>query len=187
MVLLLEMKKNIIQKHIIPQQSVLKAEEQSYGYIDCFQGSFSGEKLQNDIIPVVGIFTSSGPKWAITLMKIRDRIVKSFGLKISGQTTDEQEQPDSIRYAPGSQHGIFKLLSKSQNEVILGEDDKHLDFKVSLLVEPSVDNSYNQLSITTVVKFNNLFGKLYFLPVKPFHKLIVRKLLENVILRLEKE
>jgi len=37
----------------------------------------------------------------------------------------------------------------------------------------------NNVYLTTIVKFHNIWGKLYFAPVKPFHKLIIKTLLEN--------
>lgn len=180
------MKKIIVTEQTeIPRQSILKDKESSFGYIDSFQSSFSGKGTENDIIPVAELFSSSGPKWANSLLKIRDLIVKPFGLKTSEQIAKSPQQPDHMRYEVGSQHGIFKLLYKSENEVVLGQEDTHLDVKVSLLLEPSINESNKTLSITTAVKFNNFFGKLYFLPVKPIHKLIVRKSLENIILQME--
>lgn len=174
----------VTQETKIPEQSVLKAEEQLFDYVDSFQSTFLGNEGNNDIIPIVELFVSSGPKWADTLLEIRNKIVKPFGLKTSDDINEKQKVSDSNRYELGSRHGIFKLLHKTENEIILGEDDKHLNFKVSLLLEP-IHGADKRLSVTTAVKFNNMFGKLYFLPVKPFHKLIVRKTLEGIVKKVE--
>lgn len=179
------MNKTVIRKTGVPEHSILKDEEASFGYIDSFQSSFSGKEKGNDIIPIAELFSSSGPEWANSLLRIRDKIVKPFGLKTADQITDFSEQPDDTRYELGSQHGIFKLFYKRENEVVLGQDDTHLNVRVSLLLESSGNEVNKILSITTAVKFNNLFGKLYFLPVKPIHQLIVRKSLENIVLQIE--
>lgn len=180
------MKKTVIRKTEIPKYSILKDQEVSFDYIDSFQSSFMGKGIDNDIIPIAELFSSSGPEWANNLLRIRDKIVKPFGLKISDPIIESPKQPDNIRYELGSQHGIFKLLYRSENEVVLGQDDTHLNVRVSLLLESSINEiKIKMLSITTAVKFNNLFGKLYFLPVKPFHKLIVRKSLDNIVFQME--
>ena len=43
------------------------------------------------------------------------------------------------------------------------------------------------LTISTTVEYNNWFGKLYFFPVRPFHKLIVPAMLKGIIKKLEKD
>lgn len=69
--------------------------------------------------------------------------------------------------------------------------DKHLTFYVSLWCKVSEANSQT-LRITTIVKYHNRLGKLYFFVVRPFHKVIIRSLLERVekrykLISLEKE
>ncbi len=87
-----------------------------------------------------------------------------------------------LSFDPPQKIGLFKIFSKSENEIVFGEEDKHLDFKVSLLQEvnpdtPQVKNFY----CTTVVKYNNRLGRIYFFVVKPFHKLIVPRMMKQII------
>ena len=71
--------------------------------------------------------------------------------------------------------------------MILGEDDKHLNFRISLLTENlNTEQIKKEVTISTTVEFNNWFGKIYFLPVRPFHKLIVPRMLKAIIKELEK-
>lgn len=170
----------IIQKTTIPDSSILKNKENMFNYIDSFYSEFWDNENKYDITQIMKLFTTSGSAWAVSLMKLRDKIAKRFGLK-----TSETSSKESCNYEIGSQHGIFKIFDKTDNEIILGENDKHLNFKVSLLLEPHQDSYDKTVSITTVVQFNNLFGKLYFFPVKPFHKLIVNSSLKNIIRQIE--
>ena len=85
----------------------------------------------------------------------------------------------------GERLGLFKVFSRSENELILGEDDKHLDFRVSLLQVP-LSSSKAELTISTTVKFHNAFGRSYFFLVKPFHKLIVQTMLKGIVHQLGK-
>ena len=77
---------------------------------------------------------------------------------------------------------MFQVFDKNENELILGEDDKHLNFRISLFI----DHQSKEIIITTTVIYNNWFGKLYFLPVKPFHRFIVPSMLKAIIKELGK-
>jgi hypothetical protein len=59
----------------------------------------------------------------------------------------------------------------------MGEDDKHLNFRASVLK----DKTNGTVSLTTVVHYNNLWGRVYFFPVKPFHKIIMKALLKRYL------
>ncbi|MBN2597671.1 DUF2867 domain-containing protein [Labilibaculum sp.] len=169
---------------IIPEQSLLKKEEQSYHYIDSFQSQYIASEF--DIIYLGKSFLSSSPKWVDNLMAIRDKLVGVFGLKTSAQLKAMQDV-DNLKFEPGAQLDIFKLYNITENELILGEDDKHLSFRVSLLLD-SINDDVNKkrIILTTMVEFKNLFGRLYFIPVKPFHQLIVKETLKEMIINIEK-
>ena len=78
------------------------------------------------------------------------------------------------------------MFSKTENEVVLGEDDKHLNFRVSLfLKQQTQEPSKKDLTVSTTVHYNNWFGRLYFLPVRPFHKLIVPVMLKSIMKELK--
>ena len=172
----------ILKQKSIPALSLLKKDERLYGYIDSYSILISDKEDNTNLKNIVRFFLTCGPKWADRLMKIRDKVVGIFGLKTSDMLTDKGKKLDNIKLEHGEQLDIFQLYEKTDNEVILGGDDNHLDLRVSLLIEPSAPNSdKRKLSITTVVKFNNFFGRLYFLPVRPFHEIIVRTTLKNMI------
>jgi hypothetical protein len=94
------------------------------------------------------------PNWAKALMKARHRIVRPFGLK-----TDKEIKSDKF----------FPIIDKNENEIIMGINDTHLNFRVSILI----DRKKSYIYLTTIVQYNNFFGKVYFFFIKPFHKLIV--------------
>jgi len=60
----------------------------------------------------------------------------------------------------------------------MGEEDRHLVFRTSVLVTGIFDASF--VHVTTIVRFNNIWGRFYFLPVKPFHRLIVESSVRGV-------
>lgn len=172
----------------MPSNSILKLHNHSFDYVDSYQRSFLDEMDRIDITKIGKLFFVCGPKWADNLFEVRNKIVRLFGLKTLGNITDRKKQLDDFKCEKGERLGLFKVFDKTDNEVILGEDDKHLDFRVSLLLEKLSDKTEQKnLTITTTVKFNNSFGRLYFLPVRPFHKLIVPTMLKGIIKEVEKE
>lgn len=113
-------------------------------------------------------------------MGFRNALVTLFGLKTGARADTTKD----FNGEPGGRVGLFKVFDKTETELIIGEDDKHLNFRVSLSVSP-LDEKRSQITMSTVVDFNNRFGKLYFLPVKPIHKLVVPIMLRQTIKELE--
>lgn len=171
----------------IPAQSIMKENEVSYHYIDSFRGDYKNPGLEDDIVDMGKLFFNSSPQWANQLMTLRDKIVGKFGLKTASQLTADQKNVDHFKFEPGERLGIFKLYIRTDNELIMGEDDKHLNFRFSLLLDPVKNDLGNKtITLTTMVEFKNLFGRLYFMAVKPFHQLILKSTLKKMILKAQK-
>jgi len=74
---------------------------------------------------------------------------------------------------------FFPVLSESDEKIVLGLDDRHLDFRILLERQPKANCARYRL--TTLVKRHNLFGRIYLFLITPFHKLIVRSVLTNAL------
>ena len=59
--------------------------------------------------------------------------------------------------------------------MILGTDDRHLDFRVSILRSEAKD----LVAISTWVRPHNNLGRAYLAMVYPFHRIIVARCLAN--------
>ncbi|MBC3209464.1 DUF2867 domain-containing protein [Pseudomonas sp. SWRI111] len=107
---------------------------------------------------------SNQPSWVGWLMQVRDTLVGCFGLKTARQLA-----------ALADRVAIFKVYSTNQTEIVLGEDDKHLDFRISILcsAEAEPDGS-RRLVFSTVVQCHNRLGRAYIFVIAPFHRLVVR-------------
>ena len=135
-----------------------------------------------DFSEISEAFLKSKSKWISALMKLRDKIVNPLGLKTSEKIDDKEIQ--YFKFEKGKRLGIFKLIDKVENEVILGENDKHLNFRISILLDnPTKDTKI--LTISSIVKFNNWFGRLYFMIIKPFHNIIVPNFLKGILDQIE--
>lgn len=104
------------------------------------------------------------PAWIAMLLSIRDTLVQPFGLR---RAADLQAEG-------GDRISIFRVFERYKDEVILGEDDRHLDFRVSILLQPALEGRPRKLIVTTLVFYNRLLGRTYIALIAPFHRLVVR-------------
>lgn len=171
----------------LPDDSLLKKSQTKYNYIDSYKGVLLNSTKEITANDLGRAFFSSAPKWVEKLFALRNRLVGIFGLKTPGKPADKQMELDNFKFNIGERLGLFQVFDKNDHELILGEDDKHLNFRISLYVTKSTEaKSGKEVIITTTVIFNNWFGRLYFLPVKPFHKFIVPSMLKRMINEIER-
>lgn len=117
------------------------------------------------------------PAWFRALLGFRDAVVSLGGVKSSGRIRQDAEAKGAETVA------FFPVLVRSDRELVLGEDDRHLDFRASVLVRVTTDEEKRDLILTTAVRCHNLPGRLYLLTIAPFHRLIVRSNLERFLAR----
>jgi hypothetical protein len=108
------------------------------------------------------------PRWAEALLKLRNMLVAPFGLKTSGEGAP----------APRGMIGIFPVLSETPDRLIAGFNDSHLDFRV--VIDVAALDGIRQVTLTTLVKTHNWFGRTYLTIITPFHRLIAPTLLRQV-------
>lgn len=110
------------------------------------------------------------PRWVETMMGLRNRVVRLFGLKDLGHLGTLPPFKAAADYRIGERIGIFTLLSATDDEVIVGDDDRHLHVKVSLC--KVIRDGREAITMTTVVHIHNWLGRLYMLFVAPMHRII---------------
>lgn len=162
----------------IKKESLLYVGQSDYDYVDSYQFLLADKGDKINITQIGECFISPGPQWVEGLLALRNKIVSVFKLK-----TGISQKEDNHLWEIGAQAGIFKVFDKTSTEIILGGDDQHLDFRVSLLIEQ--DKQYKKVTVTTVVKYHNRLGKCYFFFVKPIHKMIVPMTLKPKFKQLE--
>lgn len=163
-------------KSSLPDLSLLKNTPADYA--DSYSMPLNTKELA--IEQVGKSFFTSAPVWVETLLRLRDKIVGVVGLKTASDFDHRKRLINNFKCEVGEQLALFKVFDKNEHEVIIGEDDKHLDFRVSLFL----DRQNHTLTVSTVVKINNWMGKLYLLPVIPFHKIIVPAIVKGMVRQL---
>ena len=112
---------------------------------------------------------SRRPAWVDWLLALRNILVGPFGLK-----TGPVDMP-----ADQEVIGLFPLISESPSTVVLGLDDRHLDFRLVVKVD-ALSGSRQSISASTLVATHNLLGRAYLATIMPFHRVIVPAMLARV-------
>lgn len=108
--------------------------------------------------------------WVKTLLFVRDSAVSLLGLRTSADLRDASRAGDHI--------DLFPVLFAHNTELVVGEDDRHLDFRISLVVQEGADGR-RQLVATTAVRCHNRVGHSYLAVIRPFHRLVMRSRLRR--------
>ena len=144
-----------VMKIPLPVSSALHQRYKPGHFLDCY--------AVETAMPVreAALVITDFPIWARFLLLIRRVVTTPFGLD-----NDGPEAADRV--------GIFPVESETATELIAGFDDKHLDFRVSVLSHDC------KISLATWVAPHNLGGRAYLAAIMPFHVAIARNALTRV-------
>lgn len=97
------------------------------------------------------------PRWVLAALGIRELLVPLVGIPRVG--SDD----------------VFAVREVRGDEALLSRDDRHLDFRVGV----GVDATNRLVRVVTTVRLKGWRGRLYFLPVRAFHPLVVQSMLKR--------
>ena len=139
----------------LPAESRLHDRIGSGDFLDCYS-------VASDLSPrrAAEIITDF-PGWARFLLLIRRVLTSPFGLSNDGPAAKDKV-------------GVFPVESETSRELIAGFNDRHLDFRVSVVSRDG------RVFLATWVHPHNFGGLLYLETIVPFHVLIVRDALARV-------
>lgn len=143
-----------VVKSSLPAHSLLQAYVQTGDFVDCYRSETTADVDQ------AAKQAMSFPFWVSGLMWLRNKIVAPFGLR-----TDLTE---------GETIGFFPIETRNDFEVILGFNDKHLDFRISILTDGT--HAFG----ATWVRRHNWLGRAYLAMIMPFHVLIMRNAMGRI-------
>jgi uncharacterized protein DUF2867 len=120
------------------------------------------------------------PGWVKALLIARNRLAARFGLEVPDDADILHPVPRA-NYRVGEKIGPWPIFALWPDELVAGRDNKHLDFRVSILRERGPHGSH--VTVSTICHPHGLAGKAYLLAIAPFHKLGVRQLLASAASR----
>ena len=145
----------MVTKCSLPSSSRLHEYANPSDFLDCY--AISSDHKLDHAAQILMAF----PSWVRGLMWMRNMLVRPLGLN-----TEPVENEHNI--------GIFPVESESLDEIVAGFDDRHLNFRISVL------KHCNKIHLATWVHPHNLLGHIYLAGVMPFHIVIVRNALHRL-------
>jgi hypothetical protein len=124
-----------------------------------------------------GIF-GHHPKWIKLALVFRNRIGKRFGLAVASDS-DILAPPRKEMYQAGDIIGPWPIFSLTEDELIAGRNNGHLDFRLSICRE--VEGHCHYVVVSTVCVVHNWSGKAYLFVIVPFHEWGVKYIITRAI------
>ena len=119
------------------------------------------------------------PLWMKAVLMLRNRVASFCGL--DAPTASEILHPEiKSSYAVGETVGVWPIFSLTDTELVAGRNNKHLDFRLSVLKETHGNGA--SVVVSTICTVHNRFGKVYLFFIVPFHKWGVQRLMANAII-----
>lgn len=149
-------------------------------FMDCVAVSCPANGSISDIAQTV---FQTPPRVMKPLLALRDLVVQPFGVKTTRNVLEQTDGHQRLGHlgqplSPGDYLSFFQVQAVYADEIILGEDDRHLDFRASVF-RPEDENGTAYLG--TWVRCRNTFGKLYLSGIMPFHRHIVMSMAKNLL------
>lgn len=165
-----------IVEEIIPRSDKIFVSFGKVNYEDSFCLSLETNKIL-DVDIIIFKLINSIPKWFELLLYLRNVVVSMFGLK-TGKILNSHYNQEKLNFKQDQYFGDFYIILKEINYLVVELKDKHLDFRFAFFVRK--ETGITKVSLRTIVKLNNIFGKMYFFLITPFHRLIVPNILKRL-------
>jgi hypothetical protein len=161
----------------IPSGSALSGDLIRNAYFhDSYRAPLTRREL--GIVDIYAAILGHAPLLLKLMLIVRNAIVRPFGLN-APPASDIMRGEFKTGRAVGDTIGRWRIFFISDDEIIAGGDDRHQDFRVSVLRQRNADTA--SVVVTTICTVHNAFGKIYLFFVIPFHRYGVRKLMSNAV------
>ena len=161
----------------VPLDSVLDRQSIDTAYFkDSYRVALS--KPDASVVDIFfGVF-GHNPAWIKALLIARNRVARMCGLDApsASQILTTHVKPD---YAVGDTIGPWPIFFLSDHELVAGRNNKHLDFRLSVL--KTADNGGSNVVVSTICSVHNIYGKIYLFFIVPFHKWGVQFLITRAV------
>lgn len=120
------------------------------------------------------------PRWVEACMALRNQVARRVGLKHLGEFSAVVPGQPASAYRTGDRVGIFTLFEHHFDEALLGDRDRHLDVTLSVHRRALPAGQAVEVTVSTIVRVKNAWGRLYMLPVQPMHRRITPAVLAGI-------
>ncbi len=155
-----------VTRSALAAESRLHAFSEPGDFLDCYSVEIG--RGEAPIAEIAQRIFLGLPAWINALLALRDLAVAPFGLKTTLALPKDTRVRPAV--AVGDFINFFRVRSLAEDEIILGEDDRHLDFKIAVRRD---GEGGRRVSLATWVHPHNRLGRAYLRLILPFHVRIV--------------
>jgi Protein of unknown function (DUF2867) len=162
----------------VPSSSMLDRNLIAISYFhDSYRAPLTHPEL--GIVDIFFALFGHEPLWMKLTLIARNAVARLAGLE--APTVTEIMRPEvRANYSVGEKIGPWPIFFLGDNEIVAGRDNKHMDFRVSVL--KAVDGDAPSVVVSTVCTVHNLFGKIYLFFIVPIHRKGVQLLMSNAVM-----
>jgi len=118
------------------------------------------------------------PDWMTFLYRVRQVFVRFLGMRQERIPKPPQLTPDTLDLTVGKHIAFFRIEQvEPDNYLVLSIEESHLKASLALFREP-LSNGLSRYYGVTLVHYNSWAGPVYFNTIRPFHHIVVQKMLK---------
>jgi hypothetical protein len=130
------------------------------------------------VIEIFFAIFSHRPAWMNLMLIARNKVAGFAGLE-TPTTSEILNIEKRDRYIVGQKIGPWPIFFLGPDELIAGRDNKHMDFRLSIMRVRNRNGP--SVVVSTLCMVHNRFGRYYLSSITPFHKFGLRKLMASAL------
>jgi hypothetical protein len=130
--------------------------------------------------PFIAGMLSYSPWWLKALFRVRQILVAVLGLeKHEDPATLPAIHPRTLPFTAGGKALLFEVRKAKEDAYWIAESpkDKHLTAFLGVVAEPE-EQGLTRFHVFTTVRFKHWTGPVYFNLIRPFHHLVVLRMMK---------
>jgi Protein of unknown function (DUF2867) len=145
-------------------------------FCDAYRAPLS--RSDRGVVEIFFAIFGQRPGWMNRMLIARNKVAALAGLEVP-TTSEIMNMERRDRYFIGEKIGPWPIFFLSSAELVAGRDNKHMDFRLSIMklhdgVRPNV-------VVSTLCVVHNKFGRYYLSSIIPIHKFGMRRLMANAL------
>jgi hypothetical protein len=161
----------------VPSESALgKALIERADFSDAYRAPL--RRREASVVEIFFAIFAHRPVWMNLLLLARNKVAGFAGLE-TPTTSEILNMEKRGRYIVGEKIGPWSIFFLGLDELVAGRDNKHLDFRLSIMkVRTGNDPS---VVMSTLCMVHNRCGRYYLSAITPLHKFGLRKLMASAV------
>jgi len=134
-------------------------------------------RSDRSVVEIFFAIFAQRPGWMKLMLIARNKAAALAGREVPRKSEImNMEQRD--RYFIGEKIGPWPIFFLSSDELVAGRDNKHMDFRLSIM---KVHDDGPSVVVSTLCMVHNKFGQYYLSSITPFHKFGLRRLMASAL------